>query len=248
MKPADNEQLLELMTWMGTLPGVEDQDVVRVRSWFCVAEYTDSDYREMSSFLLDHDATAGFAFCARDVDRYGGTMRELAADGHEIVFHGNRHTMFADLSYKTARDYLSTGLEAIETAAGVRPTGFFVPWMDCTQGTLDASAELDIEWMYANPEDGADIPDSISIVEPVMPPDSVRLEQGADPQAMMAEFAADATDGSSFLFHPPFLQYYDATDEFEAWVENVSPVSVAHQLNDGGVGLVLDSIQPLRLE
>lgn len=245
MREADPELLNELMTWMDNAPADQDESVVRVRSWFCLTEYSPADHRALSELLVEHGASAGFAACGRDAADLADVWAELVDDGHELIFHGNRHTSFAGLDYQTAYGYIDAGLSAIEDAVGVRPTGFFVPFMDTSPGTLRAAAELGIEWLYARPE--GDVPAELEIFLPVMPADSIRLQRGEAPATVMADFEAAAADGERFLFHPHYLEYFDAAGLFADWVEAVQPVSVAEQRRSGGVGLVLDAVQPLRL-
>jgi hypothetical protein len=54
--------------------------------------------------------------------------------------------------------------------------------------------------------------------------------------------------GAAFLFHPNMLEYYDALSEFETWVDETGPVSIESYVDDGGVGIVLDAMRPLRIE
>lgn len=133
----------------------------------------------------------------------------------QLVFPGNRHTTFADLDYETAYGYIDAGLAAIEDAVRVRPTGIFVPFMDASPGTLRAAAELGIEWLYDSPD--GDVPANLDVFLPVMPADSIRLQRGEEPATVMADFETAAAVGERFLFHPHYLEYFDAMDLFADW-------------------------------
>jgi hypothetical protein len=44
------------------------------------------------------------------------------------------------------------------------------------------------------------------------------------------------------------LDYYEATAEFDAWIDAVEPVPVGEQQAAGeGVGVVLDCLSPMRI-
>jgi len=65
----------------------------------------------------------------------------------------------------------------------------------------------------------------------------------------MKEFSREAQSGESpFLFHPPVIEYRNGIANLEGWIESIQPVSMAEQLQSGGTGIVLDCIQPVRVE
>jgi peptidoglycan/xylan/chitin deacetylase (PgdA/CDA1 family) len=253
MKPVDEMHLREVELWLEFVSrGVEAADdpaeaahVIRKRGWFCVAEFEPADYLRVSDVLLEHDANAGFAFLGRDADDLADTIAELDARGHEIVFHGHRHHAFGDLSYDRAREYLSTGLDCIEDATGVAPSGLFTPMSETSEGTLRALSDLGLEWVLGS-TDAEAVPDDISVLAPEKPYDDHFFEGGDSPTEVFDRFRRRATEESTFVFHPPYHRHYDATDAFERWVADVSPVSVSERLDSGGVGLVLDCARPIR--
>lgn len=107
---------------------------------------------------------------------HGRCLSGHVEDGHEVVFHGNRHTSFDGPEYHTGYDYIDAGVAAIEAPVGVRPTGFFVPFTDASHGARWAAAELGIRWLSACPE--CDVPPDLTLLQPVMPADSNRLQLG----------------------------------------------------------------------
>lgn len=249
--PADI-RLRETKAFLSFVAGIEETEgedyerALDARSYHILADYTNDDFSSLSDALLDADATGSVAFLGRDVDEQAPAIEAVDDAGHEVTLHGHRHVSFGDLSYDTAYDDLSTGMGAIEDASGVTPTGFFAPFKGVSDGTLEAAADLGIDWVLGAPE--GDIPDGLPIVDSVYPHDSRLLEGGTPPDRTFDRLAAEAEEGATFLFHPNLIEYYGATDAFVAWLSDVDPVrSVGEQLEDGGVGIVLDCLRPLRL-
>jgi peptidoglycan/xylan/chitin deacetylase (PgdA/CDA1 family) len=192
-------------------------------------------------------ATASVAFLGRDADRQAETLTAVGERGHEVVCHGHRHVKFGDLSYETAHDDLSRALDAFEAAADVTPSGFFAPFKATSVATLEAAADLGFDWVLGVAAE-SDVPDGIRLVDSVYPHDTRLLEGGTPPEETFEQLADEAVDGSTFLFHPNMLEYYDAEAEFAAFVEAVGPTAVGEQVAAGeGVGVVLDCLRPLRI-
>jgi peptidoglycan/xylan/chitin deacetylase (PgdA/CDA1 family) len=236
----------EVETYFNVIAKGVSERLIRARSFHNRGEYTADDFERMSTLLTEAGASGGFAFLGRDAQHYADVIGNLADDGHEIVLHGHRHIACGDLSYEMAHENLSRGIEAIEDAAGVTPTGFFPPLQDLSQGTLDAADDLGFEWLSGATE--AEVPSGMPLVEPHSPYDLVMLNRGDSPSETFTHLGDAAEPDTAFLFHPNMLEYYDALSEFEEWVAETSPVSVGTFLEDGGVGIVLDAMRPLRIE
>ncbi|WP_332900234.1 polysaccharide deacetylase family protein [Haladaptatus sp. CMSO5] len=238
----------EVEAFLSFVAGAETERAVKARSYHILATYEQEDFERVSDLFTDVGATAGFAFLGRDVDDQAPSIEMVADRGHEVVLHGHRHVKFGGLSYETAHDDLSQGMAAIEDAASVTPTGFFAPFKAVSEGTLKAAAELDLGWVLGKPDEGATVPAEVELIDSVYPHDSRLLEGGTSPADTFEQLTDAAADGETFLFHPNLLDYYDANDEFAEWIEGVGPVSVGEQVEDGGVGVVLDCLRPLRIE
>jgi len=235
----------EVRTYFDVIARGGSDRLLDARSFHNLGEYTADDFARVADLLVDAGGSGGFAFLGRDADLYADTIADLADEGHEIVLHGHRHVACADVSYDVAHDNLGRGIEAIEDAAGVTPTGFFAPLQELSQGTLDAAADLGLDWLLGTTE--GDLPTGIELVEPHNPYDLVLLNQGEAPEDAFADLADAADPGTAFLFHPNMLDYYDAFAEFEAWVADAQPVSIGEFVDDGGVGIVVDAMRPLRI-
>lgn len=57
------------------------------------------------------------------VEQYPDTARAIAADGHEIGFHGYIHEPPNALSRQEEHDWMRRAIDAIESVTGTRPTG-----------------------------------------------------------------------------------------------------------------------------
>lgn len=245
MEDVSDIRLREMETFLSLVSGYETDREISARAFHDLSEYLHGDFIQLSALLLETGSTASFAFLGRDVDRQARTIERLHRDGHEIVLHGHRHTRFDDLDYDTAYSDLSRGLTAIENGTGITPTGFFPPYKRASEGTVRAAADLGLEWILA--ETGAEPPADVAITEWVSPHDTVCLHRGDTPRETFEHLRSEAAPGTSFLFHPNVLEYYDAIDEFERWIREVEPVSVGERLAGGGVGVLFDCVLALRV-
>ncbi|MCB2193809.1 MAG: polysaccharide deacetylase family protein [Deltaproteobacteria bacterium] len=76
--------------------------------------------------LAKYDLRATFFVEGWSALHYGEVMDSLLREGHEIGLHGWIHEIYADLSRRTALQYVSDGLQVMKLR-GVRPTGFRAP-------------------------------------------------------------------------------------------------------------------------
>ncbi|QFU81758.1 polysaccharide deacetylase family protein [Natronorubrum aibiense] len=245
MRPVDEEKLREFETWLSLLTDGDLPERHKWKAWFCVAEYEQPDFEDVSALLRDNDASGSFVFLGRDAEEQAEIMEMLAADGHEIAFHSHRHHAYDDLSYDDAYDAITTGLAAIEDATGLAPDGFFAPFLKLSDGTVQAIEEVGFEWVLGMTDNE---PDVIEITPPVIPFDTELMEEHSPSETMETLRTEAEADSAPFLFHPPVIEYNDGMDAFEEWIRAVEPVTVAEQIESGGTGMVLDCVRPVRLE
>ena len=236
----------EVETYFNVIANGGSDRLLRARSFHNLGEWEHDDYRQLSETLLDADATSSFSFLGREAARYSETIEALDGAGHEIVLHGYRHVACADVEYDLAHENLSRGLSAIEDATGVTPRGFIAPRQTVNAATLQVVEELGIEWVLGRTD--ARVPSGLEFLEPEHPYDLIILNEGANPRATFDRISEQTEDGAALLFHPNMLEYYDALEEFEAWVADTSPVSIGTLFEEGGVGLINDAMRPLRIE
>lgn len=72
---------------------------------------------------------------------YPESVESLVADGHEVGHHGWVHEVLSPLSEGEERSVIERGLEALESVAGVRPSGFRGPGFDLSNRTVDLLVE-----------------------------------------------------------------------------------------------------------
>jgi hypothetical protein len=241
MRDASAPVLREFETWLSLFTG-DEIGSHGWKAWFCVAEYERPDFERVADLLPNGGS---FAFLGRDAEDQADTIRALDDAGQEVAFHSHRHHAYGDLSYEEASDAISTGMAAIEDASGVSPDGFFVPFLDLSDGAVDAIEDEGFDWVLGRTDRD---PSGVDIMEPVIPFDTRLLEEH-DPEEAMAILREDAREGGKpFLFHPPVVEYHDGWGEFTEWVEAVEPTTVADQLETGRPGVVLDCVRPVRIE
>jgi len=229
---------------------IDDEDRKReARAFQLMIDIYEGNHIPSLLEMLDRTDTSGsFAVLGRDADEQGSLINDIDDAGHDVVLHGYRHAKFAEMEYDQAHEHISTGLDAIEDASGIRPTGFFAPFKDVSAETLEAAEDLDIEWILGRTE--ADVPDSIDLFGSVYPHDARKLVgEGKSPAVTFDELQDLVEGGQVFLYHPSLLEYYDAMDEFEEWLDTNAPVKVSSYLSDGseGLGLMIDSTAPIRI-
>jgi peptidoglycan-N-acetylglucosamine deacetylase len=71
-------------------------------------------------------------------ERWPGMIRSIRDAGHEIAHHGYLHESVAALTPEAEQQVLLRGLEALDSVAGVRPTGWRAPMWEASW----SSAEL----------------------------------------------------------------------------------------------------------
>jgi peptidoglycan/xylan/chitin deacetylase (PgdA/CDA1 family) len=82
--------------------------------------------------LLDQlrkaDIRATFFVPGFTADCYPDTIRRIAADGHEVGWHGYMHELPHELSATEQRSIVERAAEVLEPLTGERPVGYRAPW------------------------------------------------------------------------------------------------------------------------
>lgn len=244
MEPITDVRMRELEAFLSFVATAESDRAIKARSFHALRLFSEDDFRRTASILREAEATAGFAFLGRDIEEHRTSLEYLHGEGHEIVLHGDRHVRFDSISQATAHQDLSRGINAIEDATGITPAGFFAPFSRVNEDTLQAVKELGLDWVMGRTD--ARIPAGVSLVESVYPHDTRLLEGGMSPNNTFEELHQAAAPDRTFLFHPNMLEYYQAIDEFDDWVQEVTPVTIRDHLDGEGPGIVLDCLQPIK--
>jgi peptidoglycan/xylan/chitin deacetylase (PgdA/CDA1 family) len=74
--------------------------------------------------------------------------RRIAAGGHELGLHGFAHPRYDLLSAEQAREDLEQGLEAIESATGVRPSWFRPPYGKLSSVSHQVCLSMSLKIVY----------------------------------------------------------------------------------------------------
>ena len=90
--------------------------------------------------LAKYRVTAAFSMIGENASYYPGVARDVAAAGHMIVNHTWDHANLTPLSGALVRAEISKASDAIEAAAGVRPTMFRAPYGAWSAAALDCCA------------------------------------------------------------------------------------------------------------
>ena len=91
--------------------------------------------------LARRDLRATFFVEGLNTELYPGALREIAAAGHEVGYHGWRHEPWDDVDPAQERVLLARGAEALR-ALGVHPTGFRPPGGELLVSTTRTLADL----------------------------------------------------------------------------------------------------------
>lgn len=93
--------------------------------------------------LLERRGVPGtFFVTGHTADTYPDATKSIAAAGHEIGHHGYLHENPVALSPEDERAVLERGLDALDRAAGVRPTGYRSPSWDTSPRTIGLLQEF----------------------------------------------------------------------------------------------------------
>ncbi|HET9428320.1 MAG TPA: polysaccharide deacetylase family protein [Allosphingosinicella sp.] len=86
-------------------------------------------------FLEVRKAQATFFVVGEVARRFPEMVNRIAAAGHEIACHSDRHIVLADLGPAAFREDLLRNIEAIEAAGVDRPVGYRAPCFSLTKST-----------------------------------------------------------------------------------------------------------------
>jgi len=103
------------------------------------------------SLLDEAGVRATFFVEGLNAELYPGALTEIAAEGHEVAYHGWQHEHWSDLSPDAERASLERGVTALD-ALGLRPVGFRPPGGRLTPASSELLRELGFE--YVSPEQG----------------------------------------------------------------------------------------------
>lgn len=84
-----------------------------------------------------------------NAELYPEALREIAAAGHEVAFHGWQHERWSELDVAAERASLERGVAALD-ALGLRPVGFRPPGGELTPASTALLREYGFE--YISPE------------------------------------------------------------------------------------------------
>ncbi|UWG46378.1 Peptidoglycan/xylan/chitin deacetylase, PgdA/CDA1 family [Halanaeroarchaeum sp. HSR-CO] len=247
MKDVSDLRQREVETYFEVIAEKGQNDRLRTaRAFHNLGEWTHDDYVRLADRLAAEGATSSFSFLGREAERFADTIAYLDDAGHEIVLHGHRHLACETIEYDLVRENLTRGYEAIEAAAGVTPEGFIAPRQTVNEATLRVVDELGLSWVLGRTD--AEVPADLAFREPAHPYDLILLNEGADPKTAFERLSEQAENGAMMLFHPNMLEYYDALEEYWAWLAETGPSTVGTAFESGGVGLITDAMRPMRIE
>lgn len=173
-------------------------------------------------------------------------VRGLVDANCDVVAHGYRHTSYMETPYETATAEMAAIAERFEAELGVRPTGFHVPFMRCSPGTVRAAEEHGIEWIVGVEPD---VDTSISFVRPESPYDLQLYERGCSGPEVGERLSGAADGGGLLLCHPNVHAAHDARESFTDFLARESfaaPNALAVNGADRS-GLLLDCFPPFRV-
>ena len=103
------------------------------------------------SLLDEAGVRATFFVEGLNAELYPDALTEIAAEGHEVAYHGWQHERWSDLPPDAERASLERGVAALD-ALGLRPVGFRPPGGRLTPASSGLLRELGFE--YVSPEQG----------------------------------------------------------------------------------------------
>jgi peptidoglycan/xylan/chitin deacetylase (PgdA/CDA1 family) len=109
-------------------------------------EFSAKGCRLLMDLLEKHGAKATFFTTGVFARNYPGTVKELAARGHEVGCHGNRHVILSRLPLEELKAEIREGMESVSKAAGSRVSGFRSPRNMINARLYEALAELKFEY------------------------------------------------------------------------------------------------------
>ncbi|WP_395105196.1 polysaccharide deacetylase [Actinomadura sp. SCN-SB] len=111
--------------------------------------------------LERHRVRSTFFVPGYTAHRHPDAIRSIVDAGHEIAHHGYLHEPLIDVDPRTEAEILDRGLEALETVAGVRPTGYRAPMWELTYASPRLLA--DRGFLYDSSLMDADVPYELAV-------------------------------------------------------------------------------------
>ena len=127
-----------------TLSGAGGQRATGVAITFDDGPHPDGTPRILE-ILASNGALATFFVIGEQVDRRPELVRRILDEGHSIALHGYRHRLQSRLTARQVSDDLDRGLDAIDRAAGIRPTRHRPPYGVYSPAGLRAARERLLE-------------------------------------------------------------------------------------------------------
>jgi peptidoglycan/xylan/chitin deacetylase (PgdA/CDA1 family) len=129
------------------LPGLQT-----LRGPHAALTFDDGPGPDATPAVLDELARLGvpatFFVLGVEVLKAPDLARRIVADGHELGCHGFAHPRFDLLSAEEAREDLERGMDAIESATGVRPRWFRPPYGKLSELTYGVCTAMQLEVAY----------------------------------------------------------------------------------------------------
>lgn len=114
------------------------------------------------ALLAELDLRATFFVEGLNTELYPEALRDIAAAGHEVAYHGWRHERWDGVDPSRERELLERGVRALE-GLGLRPAGFRPPGGRLTPSSLRTLADLGFS--YCSPAGGpAGVHDGVAVL------------------------------------------------------------------------------------
>lgn len=123
---------IDVEDWFHILDASSAPDIGR---WGSMESRVEANTSVLLRMLERHGVTATFFVLGWIAEKYPALVREIAAAGHEIANHGHSHTLVYRIGREEFRSDLRRAADALERAAGTRPTGYRAPGFSITAGT-----------------------------------------------------------------------------------------------------------------
>ena len=107
------------------------------------------DTDTLLSILKDNDVLATFFLCGTWVDKYPEEVKKIAAAGHDIANHGNKHAHGAKLSLEQNKAEIQGCHDKIKAVTGIEANLFRPPYGEYNNTVITAAEELNyytIQW------------------------------------------------------------------------------------------------------
>ncbi|MCL2572640.1 MAG: polysaccharide deacetylase family protein [Defluviitaleaceae bacterium] len=107
------------------------------------------DTDRLLSILKDNDVLTTFFLCGTWVDKYPEEVKKIAAAGHDIANHGNKHAHGAKLNLEQNKAEIQGCHDKIKEVTGIEANLFRPPYGEYNNTVITAAEELNyftIQW------------------------------------------------------------------------------------------------------